>query len=205
MSGFNQRSRTTRRYIHVVSSDSLLGFDFMQCGCWWNILCKALSSCLKTSLAAQMVKCLPTMWKTWVQSLGREDTLEKEMASHSSILAWKIVWTEEPGRLQSVGSQRVGHDWATWLWLSLSSCLMLKFKVHKQAGKNRRWGTHKHKPNLTKVGWNPCQFLFPPVMGVWMSCRNQGLFWCKKHTFLAHESKELEEIQGNVEHYRSNC
>ena len=59
---------------------------------------------------AQTVKRLPTMWKTWVRSLGQEDPLEKEMATHSSILAWKIPWTEEPGRLQSMGSQRVGHD-----------------------------------------------------------------------------------------------
>ena len=58
-----------------------------------------------TSLVAQMVKCLPTMWKTQVQSLSQEDLLEKEMATHSSILAWKIPWTEEPGRLQSMGSQ----------------------------------------------------------------------------------------------------
>ena len=62
------------------------------------------------SLVAQMVKCLPIMWKTRVQSLGREDLLEKEMATHSSILAWKIPWMEEPGRLQSMRSQRVGHD-----------------------------------------------------------------------------------------------
>ena len=56
-----------------------------------------------------MVKHLPTMWETQVQSLGREDPLEKEMATHSSILAYKIPWTEEPGGLQSIGSQRVGH------------------------------------------------------------------------------------------------
>ena len=56
------------------------------------------------------VKRLPTMQETRVQSLGRKDLLEKEMATHSSILAWKIPWMEEPGRLQSVGSQRVGHD-----------------------------------------------------------------------------------------------
>ena len=55
------------------------------------------------------------MWETQVQSLGWEDPLEKEMATHSSILAWKIPWVEEPGRLQSMGSQRVGHDWATSL------------------------------------------------------------------------------------------
>ena len=62
---------------------------------------------------AQTVKCLPTMptmWETRVQSLGREDLLEKKMATHSSILAWTIPWMEEPGRLQSMGSQRVGHD-----------------------------------------------------------------------------------------------
>ena len=64
----------------------------------------------RSSLVAQMVKHLPTMQETWVQSLGWEDLLEKEMATHSSILAWKIPWTEEPGRLQSMGSQRVRHD-----------------------------------------------------------------------------------------------
>ena len=57
-----------------------------------------------------MVKRLPTTWETWVQSLGREDPLEKEMTTHSSILAWRIPWTEERGGLQSMGSQRVGHD-----------------------------------------------------------------------------------------------
>ena len=59
---------------------------------------------------AQTVKCLPALWETWVRSLGREDPQEKEMAIHSSTLAWKIPWTEEPDRLQSMGSQRVGHD-----------------------------------------------------------------------------------------------
>ena len=65
---------------------------------------------MSPKLVAQMVKRLSTMWETQVQSLGREDPLEKEMATHSSIVAWKIPWTEEPGRLQSMGSQRVGHD-----------------------------------------------------------------------------------------------
>ena len=63
-----------------------------------------------TSLVAQTVEPLSTMWEAWVQALGREDPLEKEMATHSSILAWEIPWTEEPSRLQSMGSQRVGHD-----------------------------------------------------------------------------------------------
>ena len=58
---------------------------------------------------AQTVKRLPTMQETWVPSLRREDPQEKEMATHSSTLAWKISWTEEPGRLQSMGSQRVRH------------------------------------------------------------------------------------------------
>ena len=64
---------------------------------------------------AQRVKHLPTMQETRVRFLGREDPLEKEMATHSSTLAWKIPWSEKPGRLQSMGSQRVGHDWATSL------------------------------------------------------------------------------------------
>ena len=59
---------------------------------------------------AQRVKHLLAMWGTWVRSLGWDDSLEKEMATPSSTLAWKIPWTEKPGRLQSMGSQRVGHD-----------------------------------------------------------------------------------------------
>ena len=80
----------------------------------WGLLCFHMnceifcSSSVKTtraSLVDQMVKLQPTMWETWVQSLGREDLLEKEMATHSSILAWKIPWAEGPGRLQSMESQ----------------------------------------------------------------------------------------------------
>ena len=69
-----------------------------------------MTEIIKSSLVAQTVKRLPTMQEIWVQSLGREDPLEKEMATHSSTLAWKIPWTKEPGRLQSMGSQRVRHD-----------------------------------------------------------------------------------------------
>ena len=64
----------------------------------------------RASLVAQVVKNLLEMQETWVQSLGWKDPLEKEMATHSSILAWKIPWTEEPGRLQSMGWQRVRED-----------------------------------------------------------------------------------------------
>ena len=85
-----------------------------------NVKILGLITCLsfrfsRDSLVAQMVKSLPVMWETRVWSLGLEDPLEKEMATHSSILAWKIPWMEEPGRLQSMGSQRIRHDWATSL------------------------------------------------------------------------------------------
>ena len=78
---------------------------------------------LRSSLVAKTVKHLPTMQETWVQSLGWEDPLEKEMANHSRTLAWKTPWTEEPGRLQTMRSQRAGHYWAT----SLSLCHLCVF------------------------------------------------------------------------------
>ena len=74
-----------------------------------KILCSQCKGA-QVSLGAQMVKRLPTMRETQVRSLGWEDPLEKGMATHSSTLAWRIPWTEEPGRLQSMGWQRVGHD-----------------------------------------------------------------------------------------------
>ena len=80
--------------------------EILECQVKWALGSMTINS----SLVAQMVKYLPTMWETWVRSLGWEDLLEKEMATHSSTLAWKILWTEEPGRLPSMGSQRVGHD-----------------------------------------------------------------------------------------------
>ena len=69
--------------------------------------------CTLVNSVAQRFKHLPLMRETWVQSRGREDPLEKEMATYSSILAWRIPWTEEPGGLQSTGSQRVGHNEVT--------------------------------------------------------------------------------------------
>ena len=68
---------------------------------------------IQSSLVAQTVKSLPAMWETQVRSLGQKGPLERGMAIYSSILAWKIPWMEEPGRPQSMGSQRVGHEWAT--------------------------------------------------------------------------------------------
>ena len=93
------------RIIHVLpypeqtESQNFLAFYLKTCiGIYW------------ASLVAQRLKRLPPMQETQVRSLGRGDPLEKEMVTHSSILAWRIPWTEEPGRLQSMGLQRVGHD-----------------------------------------------------------------------------------------------
>jgi len=99
----------------------------------WSILWK-----YEASLVAQMVKRLSTMRETRVRSLGWEDPLEKEMAIHSRTIAWKIPWTEEPGRLQPMGSQRVGHDWVT----SLSFFLSLRYLGYPSAHgfcTNHRW------------------------------------------------------------------
>ena len=79
------------------------------------------------SLVAQSLKSLPALQETWVRFLGREDPLEKEMATHSSILSWRIPWTKEPGGLQSTRSQRVRHDWATSLSPSYPLAVFPKF------------------------------------------------------------------------------
>ena len=84
--------------------------------------------CFRASPVVQTVKRLLSMQEIWVRSLGWEDPLEKDMATHSSTLAWKIPRTEEPGRLQSLGSQRVGYDWAT----SLHSSMLLKHLTDKE-------------------------------------------------------------------------
>ena len=72
-----------------------------------------------TVRVAQMVKNLPVMQATWVLSLGQEDPMEEEMTTHSSILVWRILWTEDPGGLQSMELQKVGHDWATFTSLQI--------------------------------------------------------------------------------------
>ena len=84
----------------------------------WNFVGKVmalLSNMLSRLVVARRLKRLPPMRETQVRSLSREDPLEKEMVTHSSILAWRIPWTEKPGRLQSTGLQRVRHDWVTFL------------------------------------------------------------------------------------------
>ena len=118
---------------------------------------------MMTSLMAQRLKHLPPMRETRVRSLGREDPLEKEMATHSSILAWRIPWTEEHGGLQSTGSQRVGHDWVTlityrwceqpthwektWCWEGLKA-------KGKRAAENEGVGWH-HRLNGHELGQTP--------------------------------------------------
>ena len=91
----------------------------------------------RASLVAQLLKNLPALQETWVRSLwslGQEDPLEKEMATHSSTLAWKIPWTEKPGGLQSMGSQRAGHNWVTSLSFSFISTDRGHFNLLKCAG-----------------------------------------------------------------------
>ena len=111
-----------------ILSITLLACEWVHLCSSLNILWHCLSLCFSAFwLRSQTVKRLSTMWETRVRSLGREDSLEKEMAIHSSTIAWKIPWTEEPGRLQSMGSQRVGHDWATSRSRSRSHSLGLEW------------------------------------------------------------------------------
>ena len=108
------------------------------------------------------VKRLPTMQETQVQSLGREDLLEKEMATHSSTLAWKIPWMEEPGGPQSKGLQRVGHDWVTSLhftWnVPLVSLIFLKrslvFSILLFSSISLHWSLRKAFWSLVSILWN---------------------------------------------------
>ena len=114
----SSRSGCYRGFSHLIS----LAVNFHTCQMWSKIkyLLMVLAAVIfyhslcNTSTIAQMVKNLPAMWVTWVRSLGREDPLGKGNATHPSILAWKTPWTEEPGRLESMGLQRLRYDWATF-------------------------------------------------------------------------------------------
>ena len=90
-----------------------LSFIQFSLSCLFILFLLSTSHFCRASLVAQLIKNLPAMQETWFWSLGQEDALEKGMATHSSILAWRIPWREKPGGLQSVESQRVGHSWAT--------------------------------------------------------------------------------------------
>ena len=97
----------------------------------------------------QMVKNLLAMQETKIQSLGQEDPLEKEIATHPSILAWRIPWTEEPGGLHSMGSQRVGHDWSD------SRMSRLEKTKHHTIYRQAIWSTEWAKPySPVQIRWN---------------------------------------------------
>ena len=94
----------------AVLSKSLIQFSVNEWGCVPSLLFTWGQTMVEGFPSGSEVKHLPAMWETRVQSLGREDPLQKEMATHSGTLAWEIPWMEEPGRLLSMGSQRVGHN-----------------------------------------------------------------------------------------------
>ena len=125
------------RYIFMYSLLKLKIFTQM-------LKINTMSNNLRASLVAQRLKRLPAMWEMWVQSLGREDPLEKEMATHSSILAWRIPWMEEPGGLQSTGSQRVGHDWATSLTHSQGCTTITTIWKHQFSGAQPSLWSNSH-------------------------------------------------------------
>ena len=108
---------------HLTSHSRMSGSRWVITPSWlselWRSFLYRSSVYSEASLVAQRLKRLPARRETRVRSLGQEDPLEKEMATYSSILAWRIPWKKEPGRLQSMGSQRVGHDWVTSLSFSL--------------------------------------------------------------------------------------
>ena len=129
----------------------------------------ALITHLVTFLVAQTVKRLPTMRETRVWSLGWEDPLEKEMATHSSTLAWKFPWMEERGRLQSMRSQRVGNDWATSLHFTSITHHLSK---HKQ-NKTKWYKQMYHLSGLSNLHWLPSPSLNLPKS----SCNAPEYLW----------------------------
>ena len=116
---------------------------------------------------AQTVKRLPAIWETWIRSLGLEDPLEKEITTHARTLAWKIPWMEEPGRLQSMGSQRVWHSWAPFLSFPFSFFNELLLRMWKT-----KWEglcQERFKSNM----W------FPPLFNslIFVLVSNSGISW----------------------------
>ena len=115
-----------------------------------------------SSLVTQRVKHLPAMQEIWVWSLGGEDPLEKEMATHSSILAWKTPWTDKPGRLQSMGSQRVRHDWATSFSLFTSTFFEIGMKTDLFQSRGHCW--------VFQIYWHiECSSLTASSFRIWSS------------------------------------
>ena len=155
------------------------------------------------SLVAQMVKRLPAMWEIQVQSLSWDNPLEKEMATHSSILAWKIPWTEKPGRLQPIGPQRVGHDWATSLWilqsLQFTQSLSGVWLCGPMDCSTPGLPVHHHLPEFTQtqVHWvgdaiQPSHPLSSPSLPALNLSQHQGLFqWVSS----SHQVAKVLEFQ----------
>ena len=157
------------------------------------------------------------MRETRVRSLGREDPLEKEMATRSSILAWRIPWTEEPGGLQSMGSQKVGHDWTTSLSLSYFNKFFLIFLNECKSSKEKKY---RIEPPSKYICWSPShhhyQYRMPPAHptshlhnNVWLYLEigplkkqlwlNEVIEWCSNPKGLVSVSG-MEEMPGTGAH-----
>ena len=125
---------------------------------WSSVKIQGSIVIIGASLVAQRLKALPAIWETWVRSPGREDPLEKEMATHSSILAWRIPWTEEPDGLQSMGSQRVGHGWVTSLhFIVIITAIMIIKYIDWQSIPCT--GTSSIRGNLCRKEWDTTERL----------------------------------------------
>ena len=126
-------------------------------------------------LWAQLVKNLPAMRETWVQFLGWEDPLKWGMTTHSSILVWRIPWTEEPGRLQSMGSQRVSHNWATF------SKQWKRYVLDTQSCFTLRDPTDCGPPGCSVRGFLQARIL------QWVAIPfSRGSFWPRDQTWVSH-------------------
>ena len=132
-----------------------------------------------TSVVSQMVKRLSTMQETRVRSLGREDSLEKEMAIHSSNIARKIPWTEEPGRLQSMGLQRVGHDWAT------SLTYVLCYRIQR-IQRTREIRPCPHRANLPVTSECPYSLLLAGLIDHLHQCLELCPHFCSVYVSVYH-------------------
>ena len=124
--------------VRICLQCSRSGFDLWMAKIPWRRDSQPIPMYSWASLAPQIVKNPSAMWETWVGNLGWEDPLKEGMASHSSILAWRIPWTEEPGWLQSMGLQRVGHDWAC-------TCTQTSAKSSSATTKEPAWPQRRWK------------------------------------------------------------
>ena len=151
------------------------------------------------SLVAQMVKCLPAVHETQVRFLGWEDPLEKEMATSSSTLAWKIPWMKEPGRLQSTGSQRMGHNWATshlihwkgWCWSWSSNTLATWWEELTHSKRPWCWERLKAGREREDRGWDG--WMSSLIQWTWVWANSRIWWWTGKPGVL--QSMGLQRIR----------